>query len=400
MKKIWIILWVLGIGLGISAQSVFAGDKFIIKPIIMSSYEIDSNFYKTNTNERSVSTLTVSPGLEFGYRTEKSKVAARGMINAVYYDDLNSVPAGKADSDNNDYTGHSLTLSADTQLYTRITMGLDDTWINTRNPSELDRFDNFTDINEYMINRVRPWVKYKITDRISAGFEFNHASIEYNAAGLEDSSNTGGKINLYYEMSRFTIIDLEYSLKKMDYGLSSSDYDSNEYRVNFASGFKYFKFSGGLGYHKRDFDQAGLNDMETLSWDLSIKGRNPPDTSSGDRPRSYIDIGFAQNFNDTGNGDEYYRADRFSLIMGHLFMEKIDVKLNAYYQKSEYEGSLSNRQDDTYFFSSAISYFMNEWLTLNLSAGIETRDSSIAANDYDNTFVIFRITFNYNLGSK
>ena len=66
MKKIWIILWVLGIGLGISAQSVFAGDKFIIKPIIMSSYEIDSNFYKTNTNERSVSTLTVSPGLEFG----------------------------------------------------------------------------------------------------------------------------------------------------------------------------------------------------------------------------------------------------------------------------------------------------------------------------------------------
>jgi len=395
MKKILIIFLVF-----ILAGTAFGGDKFIIKPMIASEYEVDSNFYKTNANERSVGTLTISPGLEFGYRTEKSQVTASGKINFVWYDDLDSVPVGLLGSDDNDYTGHWLTLSGNTQLFTRISLGLDDTWIRTRNPSERDRFDNFTDIDEYMINRVRPWVKYKITDRLSAGLEFSNTSIDYDTRGLEDSSNTGGRMNLYYEVNKFTIVDLEYSMKQMDYDLTSSDYDSDEYRVNFSSKFKYFELGGGLGYHEREFDQAGLSNIDTISWDLSLKGQNPPELGAGEKPRSYIDVTFAQNFNDTGNGDEYYRADRLSLTVGHLFMEKIDVKLTTYYQKSDYQGSLTIREDDTFYLAAGVSYFMNEWLTLALKSGIENRDSSIALNDYDNTFVMFSITFNYNLGSK
>ena len=384
------LLWVVLIFI-LSVQPAYAGDRFIIKPMITSSYEIDSNFYRTDTHTRSVRTLTLSPGLEFGYRTEKSRVAAKGMVNLVYYDDLDTVPSGLADSDENNYTGHWLTLSADTRLFTRITLGLDDTWITTRNPDERDRFDNFTDVNKYMINRIRPWIKYKITDRLSTGFEFKNTDINYNVSTLEDSSETGGKIKLYYEVNKFTTLDLEYALTRMNYDLTSSDYDSDEYRVNFSTRFKYFEFAGGLGYHKRQFDQAGLNDIGTISWDLSVKGKTR---------KSDIDLSFAQNFNDTGNGNEYYRADRISLALGHMFMEKIDVRLDTYYQKSAYEGAMSNRDDDTWYLSVGVSYSMNEWLTLKLKSGLESRDSSIALNDYDNSFVMFTITFNYNLGSR
>ncbi len=385
----------------ISVPMAQAGDRFIIKPMVITAYGIDSNFYRVHKKERSVSTSTISPGLEFGYRTEKSKVAVKGMLNFVYYDDLNSVPSGKADSDGNNYTGHWLTLFADTKLFTRISLGVDDTWINTRNPTELDRFDNFTDIDEYMINRMRPWLKYRITDRISLGLEFQNTKIDYNASYLEDSDNTGEKLSLYYEINKFTTINLESGFKQMNYDKDSSDYDSSEYRINVVNQFKYFQISGGLGYHQVQFDTPGLSDIETVSWGLSVKGQNPPPgDSSGDLPRSYIDLDFAQNFNDTGTGDEYYRADRLRLILGHLFMEKIDVKLDTYYQKSAYENSASNRNDDTYYLSGIVTYYINDWLLFNLKLGFETRNSSIAENSYDNTFVMFRITFNYNLASR
>ena len=391
----WVISFVL-----LFSPVASAGDRFIIRPVIDTSCIIDTNFYKTNTNTRTVSTLTMSPGVEFGYRTEKSRVLVKAFLNITAYDDLDSVPTGTADSNENDYTGHNVMVSADTMLFTRITAGVDDTWINTRNPSERDKFDNFTDINEYAINRLRPWLKYRISDRFSAGLEFNNTRIDYSADANEDSSQSGGKLNLFYELSKFTTIDLEYSLWKMDYDLTSSDYTSREYRMNFSSKFKYFQFAGGAGFHERQFDTPGLNDIKTLSWDISIKGQNPPEPGVDERPRSYMSLTFAQNFNNTGNGNDYYRADRVTLVLGHLFMEKLDAGVVTFFQKSTYENDLQSRRDNTWSLSGSVSYFVNEWLTLSLKSGIESRDSSVAANDYDNTFVMFHITFNYNLGSK
>lgn len=384
----------------IAGSPANAGDKFIIKPVMDTSCRIDTNFYKSDTGERTVRTLTISPGLKFGYSTGKSTVTARGSLNIVSYDDLDSVPSGIADSDENDYTGHDITLSADTVLFTRITAGLDDTWMKTRNPSERDKFDNFTDINEYAINRLRPWLRYRISDRISAGIEYNNTLIDYSDDLEEDSSQSGVSAKLYYELSRLTTIDLEYSAWRMDYDLISSDYTSSQYRINFSSRFKYFKFAGGLGYQERDFDQAGLNSIDTVSWDISIKGQNPPDLGIDERPRSYISLDFAQNFNDTGNGNEYYLADRVTLLLGHLFMEKLDASIESYFQKSDYKDTLINRQDDTYSFSGKIAYFINQWFTLTLTSGFESRNSSVSTYDYDNTFVQLLLTFNYNLGSK
>jgi hypothetical protein len=115
-------------------------------------------------------------------------------------------------------------------------------------------------------------VKYKISNRIAAGLEVNNTIIDYSADTEEDSSQSGGKINLYYELSRFTTLYLEYAMWEMDYDLTSSDYTSREYRLNFSSKFQYFKFAGGIGFQDREFDQAGLADLDTLTWHFSVKG--------------------------------------------------------------------------------------------------------------------------------
>lgn len=399
--KIW-FKCLVGVLLGVVMTGTWAGagDKFIIRPVLDTSYSMDSNFYRTQDDERSVTTLTVSPGMEFGYGTGKSRVMARGFVDIISYDDQDSVPVGMAGSDDNDYIGHRLTLSADTVLFTRITAGVDDTWIRTRNSSERDALDNFTDINEYAINRVRPWMKYKISDRFSTGLEFKNTLIDYASELQEDSSSSGGKAIVYYEVSKFTTLDLEYGLREMEYDLTSSDYNSTEYRMNFSSRFKYFGFGGGVGFHEREFDQAGLADQDTISWHFSIKGQNPPVLDPGERPRSYMDLGFAQNFNDAGNGNEYYRANRVSLMVGHLFMEKLDARIETYYQKSDYISDFLDREDNTYFLAAQLAYYMNDWLTLTLKSGFETRESSAALNEYENNFVMVHVIFNYDLGSR
>lgn len=376
-----------------------AGERFLIKPMIETDYRIDSNFYSVNVDERTVSTLTVSPGLEFGFETEKSQVKALGAFNFNYYDDLDDVPAGMTDSDENDYAGYNLKLSAKTMLFTRITTGLEGRMIKTRNPEERDELDNFIDTEKYIVNRFRPWIKYRITSRISAGLEVNTTGIDYADSSEYDSFLLEGKGRLYYEISKFTTVDLEYAQGDMAYETDALNYASRKYGMNIVSRYKYFTLDAGGGYHKREFDQAGEEAMDTPYWHISIKGQNPPKLGKDEKPRSYMTLKFNQDFNDTGFNNAYYRADRVTLILGHLFMEKIDARFKGYYQKSDYENYwISDREDDTLFLSLTLSYFLNRRFTLAMESGLESRDSSYDDYDYDNSFVLFKLTFNYDLG--
>ncbi len=82
-------------------------------------------------------------------------------------------------------------------------------------------------------------------------------------------------------------------------------------------------------------------------------------------------------------------------------MEKIDARFKGYYQKSDYENYwIANREDDTLFFSVMLSYFLNRRFALAMESGMESRDSSYDYYDYDNRFVLFKLTFNYDLGSS
>lgn len=380
---------------------VSAEERLLIKPMIETDYRIDSNFYYSNTDERTVSTLTISPGLESGFKTAKSQVKTLGTFHFNYYDDLDNLPAGTEASDENDYVGYDLELSAKTMLFTRIRTGLDGRMIKTRDSEERDEFDNSFDTEKYKINRFHPWIKYRISPRISAGMEINTTGINYAERSEYDSFLLKGRARLYYEISKFTTVDLEYSQGKMDYETDALNYDLKKYGMNIVSRYKYFKFNAGLGYHERHFDQIGEDDMDTPYWHIAIEGRNPPVLGKDEKPRSYMTLKFSQDFNNTGLNNAYYRANRVTLTLGHLFMEKIDARVKSYYQKSDYENSwIADREDDTLFLSLKLSYFLNRRFTLAMESGLESRDSSYDYYDYDNSFVLFKLTFNYDLGSS
>ena len=381
----------------------WAGERFLIKPMIETDYRVDSNFYSDNSDERTVSTLTISPGLEGGFETEKSQIKAMGALNINYYDDLDDVPAGTKSADEINYTGYKFELSGKTMLFARITTGLEDRLVKTREPEERDELGNFIDTEEYIINRFHPWMKYQITPRISAGIEVDTTNIDYTSDSVweVDSFLFEGKGRLYYEISKFITVDLEYLMGDMAYDRDGFDYSSKKYGVNIIGQYKYFKLDAGIGYHERKFDQAGVDDLSTPYWHISIEGQNPTVLGRDEKPRSYMTLKFTQDFNDVGYNNAYYRADRLTLILGHLFMGKIDAKIKGYYQKSDYENSwIEDREDDTLFLSVTLSYFLNRRFTLAMESGMESRDSSYDDYDYDNSFGLLKLIFNYDLGSS
>ena len=61
--------------------------KFKIKPKVLTSWRVDSNYYKVETNEREVHTYLVQPGINFGYETSKSLIDLDYTLDAHYFDD-------------------------------------------------------------------------------------------------------------------------------------------------------------------------------------------------------------------------------------------------------------------------------------------------------------------------
>ncbi len=108
----------------------------------------------------------------------------------------------------------------------------------------------------------------------------------------------------------------------------------------------------------------------------------------------------SQNYNDTAIDNDYYIATRFNAAIGHLFLEKLNVKLKGYYQNSDYQNNTDDREDNTYAISCRLDYLRNEILSIGIESGFETRDSSESINNYDNSFILISIKLNFNLGSK
>jgi opacity protein-like surface antigen len=128
----------------------------------------------------------------------------------------------------------------------------------------------------------------------------------------------------------------------------------------------------------------------------AITGQWPP---APDRAGSRFALRFDQNFNDNGLGSGYYVARRVSLVLGHIFLEKIETSLEGWYQNSDYKedrgltssGSLEKRDDDAYRIFGRIGYRFFDWMTFYVAGGYEDRDSNLVGLSYDNTFLRARL---------
>jgi polysaccharide biosynthesis protein VpsM len=397
----YIIVSVLAvICLALTGSQVSAQGRFIAKPHIQVDWQTDSNFHRSDTNEKNVYTYTVKPGINLGYTTDKTRMSLDYFFQVFRYDDQDENMPGQVDADEFDYTAHNAVFRLQNQATRRLLLGLDNTFIKTRDPASADASSNSVDRFEYNLNRFSPQANYQFGDKFSLGLRYTNLYTDYTDDGPgegEDSTENRGGLTWLYRFTPKTSFDLDYQLWERDYDKTSVDYTSNQVMVNVKHQFNYLTFGAGAGYHNRDFDQAvPSGDIDQFVWKLSVLGQNPPDARTV--PKSSVYVSFGSNLNDSGTGNTYFTSTRLDARLTYLFMEKINCILSGYYQNSEYETSA--REDDRWLVSLGADYLINPLFTVGIAGGLEERDSNLAGKDFDNQYVMLKARFNYDLGSR
>ncbi|MBN2062106.1 MAG: outer membrane beta-barrel protein [Deltaproteobacteria bacterium] len=386
--------------------TALSAGKIIIKPTLSATWKSDSNFFKAETNERDVYTYIFTPGIEFGYTTAKSLVSLKYSLSSHDYNDEDSLRPGWTPADREDYTGHNLNLKMRTRPFKRLTLGLDESYILSRDPANSDAFSNAVDRDKFTINRLTPLMTYDFNDRFSAGLKYRHTDTDYDLVTREDSTEKRPIVDIIYNLNRKTSLDLEYQHWTRDYDLATSDYTSDQVKLILRRQFNYFSLEAGAGSHDRDFDDPALEDIDTMTYRVGLIGQNPP--APDENPRSRIAIIGERNFNDSGSGDSYFISNRFTLDAGYVYRERIPFGFRATYQENDYErttgltpaGITTIREDDLYTVEGSVGYIFTDWVRLITRAGYESRDSNIAGKDYDNRYIMATIDFSYNIGKR
>jgi hypothetical protein len=372
--------------------SVSSAADFDIVPKVSGSWRYDSNYFLANFNERPVFTYLLQPGLDLGIETAKSSVRLNYTLDAYWYDDRDSVPPFERAASDDDYVGHTGDLQMRYQAFPRLQFGLDDTLRLTRDPGQSDQFSNSIIRAKYCLNAVTPLMIYEFGPKFTVAVRYRNTKIDYlDPADIEDSSENRGIFDFIYNFNRRNSIDLQYQYWQKDYEVSS-DYASNQVKLIFRRQMRSFDLLVGAGYQNRNYDDSALGSDGVFTYNVSLDGEIL------ENRKAYATFRAEQNLNDQAFGNDYFIATRFGLSGGYEFTPKLSADALTSYQISDYQ--LTPRKDKTYTLSGSINYRFARWMAFNVAVGYETRDSNIFGLDYDNTFVIARINFAYEIGRK
>jgi hypothetical protein len=381
----------------------FAASKFNLQPRISTSWQVDSNFYRAESREREVYTYTVSPGFKAEFAGAKTNLMLDCALNAIYYEDKDTVPAGEKPADDENYLGQTFTGEARYQVFDRLLVGLNGSYYLTRDPAQSDTLSDSIERDKYSITRITPLLLYEFAPKFTAGLRYRNTKLDYSPENREDSNENRGIFDLAYNFTTKTSMDFEYQYWKKYYDMNTSDYTSNQAKLIFRRQFRIFNLEAGAGYQKRTFDDPGLDDESVFTFNLNFGGEK---TIANRRTR--VSFSVEQNLNDQSDGNNYFIATRFVLNAGHEFTRKVSGDVGAYYQISDYqntygldsEGNIEKRKDHTYDFFGKINYKFARWLVFSVTGGYEKRDSNIAGLSYNDTYFIANIGFAYDLGKK
>ena len=379
-----------------------SGSDFDIKPKISGSWMSESNYYRTEFDEKAVYTYLLRPGIDVGFKTAKSLVELDYTLDAYFYDDQDpDVGGGSPD----DYLGHTLTFKSRTKPTHRLTLGLDDSFYLTRDPYQSDILSNRRTRLEYWINRLTPRVVYEFGRRFTAGMRYRWTELDYDRDVYEDSTEHRGIFDLIYSLNSRTHLDLQYQRWDMNYDKNTSDYTSDQIELLFKKQFHYLALVMGGGYQDRRFDDPDQEDISTPSWKIGFDAQNPP---SGGRMRTWGSVYFIQDLPLWHDAQDYYVARRVSLEAGHVIRGRFPLSVEAAYQNSDYDrltgltssGSLEKRNDDGYGVQGTLGYLFSRDVLLSASAGYEKRDSNLMGLSYDNQYVMIELSFAYEIGHR
>ena len=365
----------LRVDLTLAAQTNFTSDLLLNLGMLY-----DSNFYYDAVDERGVTTYLVQPGIDFGLETGKTEISFRYTLDANYYDE----------SGEDDFYGHTAFFMGDYEISDRLSFNLSDNFINTRDSAELDPLGNIATREEYYRNRLGAIFTLDFKPKFTTKIGYQNWITDYKEDTSEDSMGNQGIYDLIYYLNSSTSLDLEYHYWDVDYDGDISDYTSNQLSLVTRKEFRILALEAALGYHKREFDDPALEDIDVVPYRFTINGKS----SSG---KTRYSLSATQNFNFLYSTDsrDYYKANRFSLSLFRDLTAKVTLGIDGYFQNSDYIDSF--REDDTYKILGNINYQIRERLAFYFSVSYENRDSNLPDNEYENVVTMGQLRFSHNI---
>lgn len=365
-----------------------------LEPNIEIAGKYNSNFWRTQSNEREVVTYSLRPGLDVIKQTEGLKLALGGYIDFTWYDEQSSSSENLIDPSDLNYTGISVQGEISYDPSDRSTLSLLDTFYITRDSLVADETSNSTSREKYSINTFHPAIKYRIGKRVDLSVAYKNTSTDYDERN-EDSSENLFNLRATYSLNSRAALFANYKAWNRDYDGETTDYTSNRFSLNYRHQLNFFRIVGGAGYHRRDFDNDVLEEMDLFSWNVGLLGMDR--NTSRKRTKKFLDLKLGQDMNTVGTNG-YYTATYGRLSGTYKLIENLKFSAKARYQNSDYD--TVNRDDDLYTGSLGVTYIISDYLSVGVEAGLNQRDSNINGFDYEDEFMMLTLTGQYEMSNR
>jgi len=110
--------------------------------------------------------------------------------------------------------------------------------------------------------------------------------------------------------------------------------------------FRFVSLEAAAGYQYRSFDDDYLGSINIVPWRLGVEFATEPEAISPllpeERKKSYVKLMLAQDFNDQGLGESYFKANRITLDAGCRTSDVRSQRSDVGCRRSEVGGQRSD----------------------------------------------------------
>ncbi len=410
LKKIgWICLLLTFLSLSCPPRS-HSNTKLDLIPKITASWLLDTNFFRGEFVEVEVWDYLIQPGIELSFEAPKTTLSFDFTLDINEFDvrdegTLDPALQNPLTDDDLDFVGYTGIFGARYQALDRLLIGLDDSLYRTRDPAQIDPLNNFRGRELYTINRLIPYVFYEFEHKFSVGLRYRNMITDYDRDLFSDITENRVMFDLIYNFTRRSLLDLEYQYWATDFDREDFDYSSNQIKLIFRQQFKALAIEAGGGYQTRRVKGPVLDEIDVFTYRVAVTAQNPP---APETRKSHVSFVAESNLNDLDIAGRYFIGTRLSLDAGYVFLEKIPVGLNAFYQRSSYQnvygltaaGLVERRLDDTFDISGRVGYIFKQYLSFWATGGHERRDSNLFGRSFDNNYVTISLEFAYPISPR
>jgi len=363
--------------------AAFAADV-TLTPSLSLRGEYNDNIDFSRTNKQDDYIGTVSPGLTFGYATDRLNFGARAVVDVVRY----------MDQTNQDNERQNYGLDASYRMFERLSIRANGFYVKD---TTLDTELQETGIVELRSEREHygggGGLSFQISEVADMGLDYSYTKTDYDLVDYTDSDGHSVSLPFNYSFNnRLDVLTLRPYYRNTD---SDEDkIDSYGFSLGLAHTFtETFTASvtPGVRYTETERKPSGRSD-DDWGWTADVSLDKSWQTASAS-------LGYSRDLDYTAEG-EIVEVNRFSLSTSKMLTSRFSVRLlgSLYFTKST--GTSQNEDRRYYEVTPSLNYMITENHSLALGYSYSNEHDKMLTDDQDRDRNMAWLTLNFNFPQK